>query len=146
MLCFSLLSCTSWQHSWFQFWHTGLALYFVSYSRYWREFAEITFALHLRKYLSVHYLLWNLQVKHLRGCTKKLFYLCINLLSSATCDSILLVANYLCTRGFLKSLTLVRRRQWQPTPVLLLVESQGRGSLVGCSLWGHTESDTTEAT
>ena len=23
-------------------------------------------------------------------------------------------------------------------------ESQGRGSLVGCSPWGHTESDTTE--
>ena len=25
-------------------------------------------------------------------------------------------------------------------------ESQGRGSLVGCRLWGRTESDTTEAT
>ena len=25
-------------------------------------------------------------------------------------------------------------------------ESQGRGSLVGCRLWGHTESDATEAT
>ena len=25
-------------------------------------------------------------------------------------------------------------------------ESQGRGSLVGCHLWGHTESDTTDAT
>ena len=25
-------------------------------------------------------------------------------------------------------------------------ESQGRGSLVGCRLWGHTELDTTEAT
>ena len=39
-----------------------------------------------------------------------------------------------------------RRRQWQPTPVFLPAESQGRGSLVGCRLWGHTESDTTEAT
>ena len=29
---------------------------------------------------------------------------------------------------------------------VLLGESQGRGSLVGCCLWGHTESDTTEAT
>ena len=52
------------------------------------------------------------------------------------------------------------RRKWQPTPVFLpgesqgrgsLVvflpgESQGRGSLVGCRLWGRTESDTTEAT
>ena len=38
------------------------------------------------------------------------------------------------------------RRQWQPTPVLLPGESQGRGSLVGCRLWGRTESDTTEAT
>ena len=25
-------------------------------------------------------------------------------------------------------------------------ESHGRRSLVGCRLWGHTESDTTEAT
>ena len=38
------------------------------------------------------------------------------------------------------------RRKWQPTPVFLPGESQGRGSLVGCRLWGHTELDTTEAT
>ena len=38
------------------------------------------------------------------------------------------------------------RRKWQPTPVFLPGKSQGRGSLVGCRLWGHTESDTTEAT
>ena len=38
------------------------------------------------------------------------------------------------------------RRKWQPTPVFLPGESQGQGSLVGCHLWGHTESDTTEAT
>ena len=38
------------------------------------------------------------------------------------------------------------RRKWQPTPVFLPGESQGRGSLVGCCLRGHTESDTTEAT
>ena len=37
------------------------------------------------------------------------------------------------------------RRQWQPTPVFLPGESQGRGSLVGCHLWSCTESDTTEA-
>ena len=29
---------------------------------------------------------------------------------------------------------------------VLLGESQGQGSLVGCRLWGCTESDTTEAT
>ena len=38
------------------------------------------------------------------------------------------------------------RRKWQPTPVFLPGESQGRGSLVGCHLWGRTELDTTEAT
>ena len=38
------------------------------------------------------------------------------------------------------------RRKWQPTPVFLPGESQGRGSLVGCRLWGRTESDTTEMT
>ena len=30
------------------------------------------------------------------------------------------------------------RRKWQPTPVFLPGVSQGRGSLVGCRLWGHT--------
>ena len=38
------------------------------------------------------------------------------------------------------------RRKWQPTPLFLPGESQGRRSLVGCRLWGRTESDTTEAT
>ena len=38
------------------------------------------------------------------------------------------------------------RRKRQPTPVFLPGESQGRGSLVGCCLWGGTESDMTEAT
>ena len=38
------------------------------------------------------------------------------------------------------------RRKWQPTPVFLPGESQRRGSLVGCCLWGCTESDTTDST
>ena len=38
------------------------------------------------------------------------------------------------------------RRKWQPTPVFLPGESQEWLSLVGCRLWGHTESDTTEVT
>ena len=38
------------------------------------------------------------------------------------------------------------RRKWQPTPEFLPGESQGQRSLVGCHLWGRTESDTTEAT
>ena len=37
-----------------------------------------------------------------------------------------------------------RRRKWQPTPVFLLGESQGRRTLVGYSPWGHNESDMTE--
>ena len=36
--------------------------------------------------------------------------------------------------------------EWQPTPVFLPGESQGRGSLMGGCLWGHAESDKTEAT
>ena len=38
------------------------------------------------------------------------------------------------------------RRKWKLTAVFLPGESQGRRSLVGCHLWGHTEADTTEAT
>ena len=35
---------------------------------------------------------------------------------------------------------------WHPTPVLLPGKPHGQKSLVGCSPWGRTESDTTEAT
>ena len=36
------------------------------------------------------------------------------------------------------------RRKWQPTPVFMPGKSHGPRSLVGYSLWGHKESDTTE--
>ena len=36
------------------------------------------------------------------------------------------------------------RRKWQPIPVLLPGKFYGWRSLVGCSPWGHEESDTTE--
>ena len=36
------------------------------------------------------------------------------------------------------------RRQWHTTAVLLPGESHGQRSLVGCSPWGHEESDMTE--
>ena len=38
----------------------------------------------------------------------------------------------------------MQRRQWQSTPVLLPGKSHEWRSLVGCSPWGHEESDTTE--
>ena len=37
-------------------------------------------------------------------------------------------------------------KEMATTPMFLPGESQGRGSLVGCRLWGRTESDMTEAT
>ena len=42
--------------------------------------------------------------------------------------------------------TFMHWRKWQPTPVFLPGGSQGWGCLVGFHLWGHTESDMTEAT
>ena len=60
------------------------------------------------------------------------------------------VAHHNCILRALVEITTARdkewRRKWQPTPVLLPGESQGRRSLVGCRLWGRTESDMTEAT
>ena len=38
------------------------------------------------------------------------------------------------------------KRAWQPTPVSLPGESHGQRTLAGYSLWGHKESDMTEAT
>ena len=51
------------------------------------------------------------------------------------------------SRTWLSDFTFMHcRRKWQPTPVFLPGASQGQGSLVGCCLWGHTESDKTEVT
>ena len=52
----------------------------------------------------------------------------------------------LCMWTFSHDLLPSRRGQWHPTPVVLPGESQGPRSLVGCRLWGHEESGTTEAT
>ena len=41
----------------------------------------------------------------------------------------------------------ILRMQWNKKLLVFLPgESQGWGSLVGCRLWGRTESDTTEMT
>ena len=50
----------------------------------------------------------------------------------------------LCPISFVPLSSLQRRRQWHPTPVLLPGKSHGWRNLVGCRLWGRTESDTTE--
>ena len=38
------------------------------------------------------------------------------------------------------------RRKWQPTPVFWPGESQGQRRLLGCHLWGRTESDMIDST
>ena len=47
-------------------------------------------------------------------------------------------------QGFEEVRVTPRRRQWHPTPVLLLGKSHGRRSLVGCGPWGCKELDMTE--
>ena len=44
----------------------------------------------------------------------------------------------------LRYIAYIWRRQRHPTPVLLPGKSHGRRSLVGCSPWGRSESDSTE--
>ena len=74
------------------------------------------------------------------SCMSCFYSLEINLLSVV---SFAIIFSH--SKGFLFTFMLWRRK-WQPTPVFLPGESQGRGSLVGCYLRGRTESDTTEAT
>ena len=54
------------------------------------------------------------------------------------------VATYYCQQYNSIPPTVLRRRKWQPTPVVLPGESHGQRSLVGYSPWGHKELDTTE--
>ena len=73
---------------------------------------------------------------------------CVNLAGNFLCTKLMVCAaevhrNPDSADIFLWSVAL-QRRQWHPTPVLLPGKSHGRTSLVGCSPWGHEESDTTE--
>ena len=61
--------------------------------------------------------------------------------SRGTISSVQLLS---CVRLFVIDCNIHRRRQWHPTLVLLPGKSHGGRSLVGCSPWGHEESDTTE--
>ena len=75
--------------------------------------------------------------------SKRLFYTSVSLLLS-------------CTQGYCYHLSKFHiyalvycigwRRKWQPTPVFLPENPRDGGTLVGCHLWGRTESDMTEAT
>ena len=52
--------------------------------------------------------------------------------------------SYLCLSLLFFSQLLVRPPQWHPTPILLPGKPHGRRSLVGCSPWDRSQSDTTE--
>ena len=54
--------------------------------------------------------------------------------------------NFLTKMGTIKDRNGMDLTEAEPTPVFLPGESQGWWSLVGCHLWGCTESDTTEVT
>ena len=62
-------------------------------------------------------------------------------------DSLLALREIPCRRHSLLEVILgvtFWRRKWQPTPVFLPGKFHGQMSLLGYSLWGHKESDTTE--
>ena len=79
----------------------------------------------------------DLHVYQRRYSTAKLFVYCDKCILFIEIAKKIILISYMCYVG---------RRQWQPTPVLLPGKSHGWRSLVGCSPWGRTESDTTEAT
>ena len=56
------------------------------------------------------------------------------------------LSDFTFTSHFHFSLSCIGEGNGNPLQLFLPGESQGRGSLVGCRLWGHTESDTTEVT
>ena len=67
----------------------------------------------------------------LKSCSQVLIWLTLNLTPPTTNQSPV-------------NLYSTRLMQWQPTPVLLPVNSHERRSLVGCSPWGRKELDRTD--
>ena len=78
-----------------------------------------------------------------------LYYFCLPCLWDFLFQARKYVFPFILLRKYVKSFLLNqlisdRRRRWHPTPVLLPGRSHGWRSLVGCSPWGHEESDTTK--
>ena len=95
--------------------------------------------------------IYNLRYADGEGDGTPLQYSCLeNPMNGGACDRLQSLGLLRVGHDWATSLSLFTfmhwRRKWQLTPVLLPGESQERGSLVGCHLWGHTESDTTEGT
>ena len=98
-----------------------------------------------------HNKLWEI-MKEMR-IPDHLICLLINLYAGQEATPDLPLEKFVCRSGsnrhdsvtFLSLFTFMHwRRKWQATPVLLPGGSQRQESLVGCHLWGRTESDTTE--
>ena len=80
---------------------------------------------------------WSLKNKqHFSGCFPLFFSLGISQRFDFVCVLWFILMKHFVLKYW--------RRQWHPTPVLLPGKSHGPRSLVGCSPWGHAESDTTE--
>ena len=94
--------------------------------------------------VSVLYLLISMNC-HIFTCTwlsQKVLYLVHSMMIKP--ESLGCISCHSSVRIWGGPLLSLRRRQWHPTPVLLPGKSHGWRSLVGCSLWGRSESDTTE--
>ena len=127
-------------------WSTSLLTLLVFFS----FFLMVTILTDVRCYLIVVLICISLIISGGEGNGTPLQYSCLeNSMDGGTCQSMgsLKVGHDWVTLLSLFTFTFMHwRRKWQPTPVFLPGESQGRGSLVGCRLWGRTESDTTKAT
>ena len=82
-------------------------------------------------------------IYHTHVCVHTTSIICSSGNGHTGCSHILPIVNS-ATLSIGVRLSFQRRRQWQPTPVLLPGKSHGCRSLVGCSPWGRCESDTTE--
>ena len=87
----------------------------------------------------------NPPMSYERSPTSRLYFLpFILLFLSLTGSNCLPVTISSLVRIYLPSNSILRRRQWQPIPVLLPEEYHGWRSMVGRGPWGREESDTTE--
>ena len=103
---------------------------------------------------SLKYICWSYQLRrrdHFRKLDKGIVRIIESYQEGVWASQVaLVVKNPPANAGDIRDLGLIPgsgiRRAWQPTPVSLPGESHGHRSQEGYSLWGHTESDMTEAT
>ena len=135
-----LLSCISWsfRSKWAQWYKVADMWYFLNYKKYWFHIAQLSYIVHTLFYGCVQLNKHKLSAEKEMAPHSSILAWKIPWMEEP--GRLYSMGSRRVGHDWVTSLSLFTfmhwRRKWQPTPVFLPGESQGRGSLMGCQSMG----------